>query len=56
MDLEDISPVAVIAGFIGALIGFIMTKRLDTLPMMWRILTPIACFAGGFFYIQLTSE
>lgn len=56
MDFEDISPIAAIAGFVGALIGYVMVRRLDDLPMLWRILTPIACFAGGFFYIQLTSD
>ncbi|MCH7851034.1 MAG: hypothetical protein IH845_05315 [Nanoarchaeota archaeon] len=49
MDFEDISPIAVIAGVVGAGIGWFMVGRIDELPAMWKILTPLASGLGGYF-------
>jgi len=60
MELEDISPAAAIAGLVGAFIGYIMIARMGgadyNLGLIWKILTPLACGAGGFFIVQRMAD
>ncbi len=60
MELTDIHPIAVIAGILGAAIGFVMVQRMGgadySIGLMWKILTPIVCGAGGFFIVQKMAE
>ena len=52
MELEDIHPIAVVAGIVGAGIGWFMTMRIDELGIIWKLLTPIFSAIGGFFIMQ----
>ena len=56
MEISDLHPIAIIAGILGVVIGFIMIKRLSgaeyTLGLIWRVLTPIACGAASWFMVQ----
>lgn len=52
MELDEINPAAVIAGLVGGAIGYFMAGRMEEIPALWRILTPIACALGGFFIVQ----
>lgn len=57
MEISDIHPVAVIFGILGAVIGFIMIKRMSgttdfNIGLIWRLLTPIACGAASWFIVQ----
>lgn len=67
MDLSDIHPFAVVAGLIGGLIGLYMLKVASgggigvgeatfQLGIIWKVLIPIACAAGGFFIVQFMAE
>jgi len=60
MEFSDIHPVAVIAGVVGAIIGFIIIKRMTgadyNIGIIWKILIPIVCAAGGFFVVQRMAE
>lgn len=53
MDFEDINPLAVVFGFAGAMITVMMGRYGgEGIPMLWRILTPIATFFVSFFLVQ----
>lgn len=56
MEWDELSPIAIIAGVLGALIGFIIIKRMSgaeyEIGFLWKALTPIACGLGSFFIIQ----
>ena len=57
MDIEDVSPAAVILGLVGALIVIVMmgiTNRNEnvTIGLFWRILSPIATFVACFFVVN----
>lgn len=60
MDISDIHPIAVIAGAVGAFIGFILIKRMTgadySIGFLWRVLTPIACGIGSFFIVQKMAD
>jgi len=60
MEISDIHPIAVLAGIIGAVVGFIMVQRISgsdyNIGLLWKILTPIACGAGGFFIVQKMAD
>jgi len=55
-ELDEINPIAIAAGFLGALIGFYMSKSMEGIGMMWRVLTPIACFVGSFGIVHKMSD
>lgn len=52
MEFDEISPAAVIAGVVGAVIGYFMAGRMEELGLIWRVLTPLLCAIGGFFIVQ----
>jgi hypothetical protein len=59
MDFEDINPAAVVLGLVAGLVGLIMTKRMGAVSdvgIIWKILTPIACFLASFFMVQRMGE
>ena len=56
IELDEINPIAVIAGFVGAAVGFYMSKSMEGIGLMWKILTPIACFIGGFIIMHKMSD
>ena len=60
MDFEDLSPVAIGFGIVGALIGVVIVKRMSgaefQLGLMWKILTPIATGIGGWAIVQKMAE
>ena len=56
MDLEDINPIAAIAGVIGGVIGYSIVGRIPELSFFWKMLTPLACAAASFFMVQKMAE
>lgn len=60
MDLEDINPIAVIFGVVGAALGFFIVSRMSgaefSVGIVWQILTPIVTGVACFFIGQKMSE
>jgi len=65
MEFSDIHPIAVVAGVLGAIIGFVVIKGMGGsnisgveyhVGIIWKILIPIVCAAGGFFVVQKMAE
>ncbi len=61
MDIEDISPAAVILALLAAVIVIAMmtiTNRNPdvTIGLFWRILSPICAFAASFFVVQRMAD
>ncbi len=65
MDITDINPIAVIGGVIGLIVGLVILKGMSgmsivgeeiPLALIWKVLIPIACGAGGFFVVQGISS
>lgn len=56
IELDELNPIAIIAGFVGALIGFYMSKNLEGIGIMWKVLTPVACFVGSFAIMHKMSD
>jgi len=55
-EFDEINPISVIAGCIGAAIGFYMSKSMEGIAMMWKVLTPLACFVGCFAIVHKMSD
>lgn len=56
MEWDEIHPYAIIAAVLGALIGFIILKRMSgaeyDIGFLWKVLTPIICGLGSGLIIQ----
>lgn len=57
MDLEDINPIAVVFGLVGAFITMMMARYSGAeITLFWKILTPIATFFASFAIVQRMSD
>ncbi len=61
MDFEDINPIAVIFGIVGAALTLFMMRGVFgfggvDIGLMWKILTPIVTFFACFFLVQKMIE
>lgn len=61
MDLDDISPAAVILGLIGALIVVVMMSWAGrnpdvTIGIFWKVLSPLLTFVACFFIVQRMAD
>jgi hypothetical protein len=61
MDIEDISPAAVLLGLVGALIVIVMMSITHnsegvSIGLFWRVLAPIATFVACFFLVNRMAE
>ena len=61
MDLDDISPAAVILALVGAVVTIIMFKIAGAsgkveIGFIWKILTPVLTFIACFFLVQRMAE
>ena len=56
MELDEVNPIAVFLGLIGAVAGFLMTRRMEGLAIMWKVLTPLATFVSCYFVVQKMAD
>jgi len=55
-DFDEINPISYIAALVAALVGFYMSKSMEGLGLMWKVLTPVACAIGGFLIMHKMSN